>query len=392
MINIIDKYKCCGCGACVNICPQSCITMIADIEGFLYPTVNLEKCIRCGLCEKACVYLLKNKSNRVLDGKIALGIVNKNEVKRLESSSGGFFYSLAEYVISKGGAVYGVSMDEDNKSCSFRRVTSILDLNLIQGSKYIQANVGCIYKHIKQDLIQGKKVLFSGTPCQISGLNSFLNNNYENLISVEIICHGVPSPKIWKKYVCYLENKYNDTFHRVNFRDKRMGWKEFGLLIEGKEQQYFNTLNIDPFLIMFLRNYSLRPSCYNCYAKRFESKADFIIGDFWGVDKCMKNIDDDKGTSLVVLNTDRAHNLLAGISSFFSIYPVKNEDFLMFNPAIHSSVKEPKRRKRYFYDSTTLSFDVLANKYCKKNKLGTWINHTFLIRGFRKVMRIIRKK
>ena len=264
MIHIKAKQECCGCYACYNICPQSCISMQIDEEGFWYPVVDQERCIDCGLCEKSCPVL--NKS--IVDNyPTAYAAVNKDKHIRNQSSSGGLFTIVAESIIRNNGIVFGAGFDDDfNVVHSW--TDNIAGLNQFRGSKYIQSCIGTTYKEARDFLKQGKKVLFSGTPCQIAGLKSYLGKDYDNLMCIDIICHGVPSPNVWRRYKEALEERSQGKTLRIAFRSKVCGWKLFSLSFSfDNDKEYSKRLTEDIYLKGFLQNLYLRPSCYNCHFK-----------------------------------------------------------------------------------------------------------------------------
>ena len=289
MIEIIDKKNCCGCWACVQQCPKQCISMIEDDEGFLYPKVDKGICINCHLCEYVCPIINTDAPRKPLETYAA---INKDEQIRLESSSGGIFSAIAEYIINDGGVVFGAKFND--KWEVIHDYTETIDgLAQFRGSKYVQSQIGDNYKKAKQFLTSGRKVLFSGTPCQIAGLKHFLKKEYENLLTVDFICHGVPSPGVWREYLkeevatCNLKNivlprsihgrdALNVTIEGISFRDKTLGWKKFSFALDlstsvGRgEKIQFRTrehLHENLFLKGFLANLFLRPSCYNCVEK-----------------------------------------------------------------------------------------------------------------------------
>lgn len=366
MIKIENKERCCGCSACANICPKNCISMEEDNEGFIYPVVDLKSCINCKLCEKVCPNK-KNTPTRKSKPITYAAKINDDEIRN-QSSSGGIFSILAEAVLNENGVVYGVAMSDDLKSAHHIRVDSIDDMYKLRGSKYLQASVGDMYRSVKEDLKNGKKVLFSGAPCQINGLKLFLEKDYEKLITIEVICHGTPSPALWKKYCEHIENKYNGQIKTVNFREKRNGWKKFGLVEEGNNISQYLSLSDDPYMIMFLRDYCLRPSCYDCNAKKLESMADLTIADFWGINNVAPEMDDDKGTSLVLVQTEKGNVLLNTLKDKFIGKKVDYEESIIYNKSYFQSVNKPKERKTFFSDMNNISFDELKNKYCKKDR------------------------
>lgn len=245
-----------------------------------------------------------------------------------------------------------------------------------------------IYKDVRKDLNNGKIVLFSGVPCQINGLTLFLGKEYDNLIKVEVICHGVPSQGLWEKYINDFENKNNIVVSRVNFREKRDGWKQYGLLKEGNSFSQYLKSSEDPYMIFFLKNLSLRQSCYSCRAKRYESLADLTIGDFWGIDKLIPEFDDNKGTNLVLVHTDIGADILGSIKQFCTICSTEYEKSIENNPSYYKSVQMPRERKQFYYDVESMNFDDVCKKYCIPKK--TTIFRRILIKA--KHLLIIKKK
>ncbi len=290
---------------------------------------------------------------------------------RQASSSGGIFSLLA----SKFDIVYGVAMTEDCYGARFVRAEG--DISALRGSKYLQATVGDTYKDVKQDLEAGCAVLFTGTGCQVSGLKKFLNKDYENLFCVDVICHGVPSPDLWEMYVKHQEQVRGEKITTVNFRCKEQGWKNFGM----KENQVFIPKNTDPFMQMFLRNYCLRPSCYQCKA-RDKKFSDMTLADFWGIETVAPELNDDKGISLIIVRTEKAAGLFEEIRADLKIKEVSYEEGIRQNPCEYTSVKRPPERNTFFKDMNSMSFEKLSKKY---------VNLSFLRKVKRKIKRILVK-
>lgn len=371
----IIKEKCCGCAACANACPKQCISMSKDAEGFLYPKADASQCVDCGICERVCPFNQKEplRSHEPL----CYAAMAKDEDIREKSSSGGVFSLIAKGFYASGGIVYGVAMDDDMKSCSMIRTSSADGLQKLRGSKYIQADVHDIYKAVKDDLEAGRQVLFSGVPCQIGALKLFLNKEYDNLYCVEVVCHGTPSPLLWKKYIDYLEKKYNGSVQSVGFRSKKTGWKKFSVAIDGNNFHQSKTLSEDPFLVMFLRNYCLRPSCYDCQAKKLASAADLTLADYWGIWITAPEMYDDKGTSLVMLQSDKGAELFERIKEFADHKETPFKEAVLYNAAYSKSCERPKQRDRFFDDLNTLPFDSVIKSYCSlstKAKIKKLIN------------------
>lgn len=350
MITITDKHNCCGCSACVQSCPQQCISFYEDNKGFRYPLANRELCIDCGLCEKVCPMLNRNKA---VEPQLVCAAINPSEEVRLQSSSGGLFTMLAGRTLSEGGVVFGarfnnkweVIHDYADGSASIDSPLSVL--SVFRGAKYSQSIIGESYKQTRDFLENGRKVLFSGTGCQIAGLKLFLRKEYENLTTVEIACHGVPSPLVWREYVKKVTN--GKQLSNVAFRDKRNGWNAYGLSfigIDGKEIIYERASQND-FLQLFLNDLCMRPSCSNCPAKTVASGSDFLIGDFWGVEGMHPEMHDDKGCSLVIINTMKGKQLFESLGSQY--LEISYEEAYRYNPGIISSFNESRYAPIFWY-------------------------------------------
>lgn len=341
MITITNKSKCCGCNACVQACPKQCIEMHEDDEGFLYPRVDTTRCIDCGKCEKVCPVINQAEPHQPINVYAA---INPDEEIRCQSSSGGIFTLLAEQTIKEGGVVFGARFDE-SWQVTHDYTESIEGIAPLRGSKYVQSRIGDTYLKAEAFLKQGRKVLFTGTPCQIAGLKHYLHKEYDNLLTIEVICHGTPSPLIWKRYL--HEVSQGEKVTNVNFRDKVSGWKTYSITIQGNKGNIHQTpYPQDPFMRGFLSDIYLRPSCYACPAKSGKSGADITLGDFWGIDKTSPSIDDNKGCSLVmaISSTGLTHCQQATLLSEASY-----EQALSYNPSIEHSVSIPTNRKFFFY-------------------------------------------
>lgn len=367
MINITNKKDCCGCAACIQRCPKQCISLKEDNEGFLYPIVNTNTCIDCGLCEKVCPIINEGTSHIPLKVYAA---INKNENIRLQSSSGGVFSLLAEHIINEGGIVFGARFDE-NWQVRLDYTEGIGGIAAFRGSKYIQARTEDAYFKAETFLKAGRKVMFTGTPCQISGLKKFLRKEYDNLLAVDFVCHGVPSPKIWNRYLNELltsENQKKNISHSstphsfselkshvtdITFRDKSIGWKKYRFVLqhnltENITENKLNSISYsdihrnNTFMRLFLSDIILRPSCYDCKCKEGKSNADLTIADFWGIENISPEMDDDKGTSLILIQTEKGRHV------FSSLDLIKKEqtyeDASRSNQGLKSNCKpHPKR-------------------------------------------------
>lgn len=286
--------------------------------------------------------------------KIAYGCYSYNDNIRYESSSGGMFTVLAKEIISQGGVVYGTSLSDDCKQAFIRRVDVQEDLCYLAGSKYLQSNVGQAYQSVKQDLINGNKVLFTGCPCQVNGLVNFLGEQYENLICIDVICHGVPSPKLWRIYADFIESKKQIKLVHVNFRSKIHSWKDFGLKYNVNKKSFYSSKNENAFLQLFLRNYCLRPSCYECNSKK-NRYADISLGDFWGIEKVIPELDDSKGTSLLIVRTKKGEKIIEQIKDQIKYLSCDYDQAVKNNTAEYQSVIKPPQRESFFLDVNKMS-------------------------------------
>jgi coenzyme F420-reducing hydrogenase beta subunit len=361
MINIIDKPNCCGCHACYNRCPQKCISMQSDDEGFWYPVVDRKECIDCGLCEKVCPTLSKPI---VENHPAAYACRNKDDKIRQQSSSGGVFTIVAASVIANHGVVFGAGFDEDF-NVLHSSVDSLDGLSNLRGSKYVQSSIGDTYEQAKDFLKQGRQVLFSGTPCQIAGLKSYLGKDYEGLICLDIICHGVPSPLVWKQYRSKLES--NNELTSINFRDKTFGWKKFSLRFTFKnEDEYIKDLNSDEFMQGFLKNVYLRPSCYHCSFKTLARQSDITLADFWGIENILPSLDDDQGTSLILVNSDKGKEIFLAAADKMEYKKIDIDQAIVYNSAAIKSVACNSKRDKFFRDLPhTADISQLIAKYTK---------------------------
>lgn len=371
-MNLAAREDCCGCAACANACPKDCVSMVPDGEGFSYPQIDAAQCVGCGLCEQACPVLHPEKGGgqepaawaaRARDGEL-----------RLSSSSGGVFSLLAEDTLAAGGAVFGAAMTPDCKGVRHVMAADSQGLDALRTSKYLQSETGGCFRRVREELERGRRVLFSGTPCQIDGLKGFLGRDYDNLLCVEVVCHGVPSPALWKKYAEYIEARGGAALTRVNFRHKKCGWLTFGFRLENsKRRVLYSTLKNNPFFRMFLLNYCLRPSCYRCPSKGLDRRADLTLGDFWGIENVAPELHDDTGTSLVLVHTPKGAEALADILDRIEAKQVDRAAALEGNSAMLRSVARPPERDGFFADMKVVSFPELQRKYVPNRPLKTML-------------------
>ena len=350
MIKITDKHKCCGCTACVNVCPKNCISMSADREGFLYPLVDFVKCIDCGFCELVCPVL--HPVNNGIE-PLVYAAINNDESVRLQSSSGGIFTLIAELVLDRGGVVFGACFDQ-NWNVVHDYTETKEGLARFRGSKYVQSHVGNSFTQVKSFLDSGREVLFSGTPCQVAGLKNYLRKPYSNLLTVDLVCHGVPSPEVWKKYLQETVSRaygikkkkvvnFGDYISDISFRAKDKGWKKYNIKIifrNGKVEMM--PFSENPYMNVFLSDLSLRPSCYACPTKLHRAQSDITLADFWGVNEIKPDIDDDKGCGLILINCEEKRDFLYRMNC--QLLQQQLERVVEYNPCILSTVNEPENR------------------------------------------------
>ena len=358
MIRITDKAACCGCGACANICPKKCIEMKSDGEGFLYPQADERVCINCGLCEKVCPFANAGPARENKPQAFAAKANDEKTVAR--SSSGGIFSVLSEKVFSEGGAVYGCAMEKDCKSARHIRAASAVELALLRGSKYVQSPAGAVFEQVKTDLEEGKTVLFSGVPCQINGLKAYLQKDCEKLYCVETVCHGVPSEKLWKKYTGSLEKKYGAVLTGVDFRCKKAPDKRTG------ETVVFNPVSDDPYMTLYLKNVALRPSCYDCAAKKSAARADLTLGDLWGVSQLAPEFGGG-GASLVLIQSEKGRALWQAVIESVQSREIPFDAAVKNNPSYCRSPQKPQGRESFYSDADKLDFAKLSQKYCPQS-------------------------
>ena len=350
MKEIVSNSLCTGCTACKSICPKGAIKMIEDDEGFLLPIIDQKKCIDCGLCKKNCP-VLNTKNNKSLNK--CYFAYNKNEQEVLSSSSGGIFSVLASYILDENGIVIGAMLDDSNK-LKHIAITNKKDIEKLKGSKYLQSDLGNIFTYIKEN-IKNKKILFVGTPCQIAGLKSFIKQDYNNLYCIDLVCHGVPSPKLFYKYINELEQENNDKVINYNFRDKSTGWETYSNRVDFKNKKPIIELaNNNCYMNLFLSDIALRRSCYDCNFKLGNKYSDITLGDFWGVKKYYPEIYNKKGISALIINTEKGVELFNKIKDDINFGKVKEEEIIEGNPSLINSATLTDKRNKFFKD-----FDII---------------------------------
>lgn len=368
-MEIVSKSKCSGCHACYNICPKDAITMVCDKDEFKYPQIDEDLCIHCNLCKKVCPIL---KDIKIENDIHAYACINKNNEVRKNSSSGGIFYLLAENILSKNGVVFGARFNDDF-DVVHDYIEKIEDISLFQGSKYVQSTIHISYKKVKDFLENNRLVLFTGTPCQIEGLLGYLQKDYSNLITQDIICHGVPSPKVFKLYKESIKKKYDRNIKNIYFRKKTNGWQDFNMRIEFDDIKYESSHDHDDYMRAFLKDLSLRESCYQCDAKKIHRLSDITLADFWGIDNVIPEMNDDMGTSLVIVNSLKGNQIFSDIKNKMIFKEVDYKKSVSFNIALNQSVTRPKNRELYLNNVTINNFSKITNKYAKTTILMRFI-------------------
>ena len=359
-----------------------------DEEGFLYPSIDSDKCVECGLCEKVCPII---HTVEIENEPIAVGCYNKDEKIRMKSSSGGIFTLISELVIQSGGVVFGAEFDE-NFNVRHNYVDNMQDLHKFRGSKYVQSTIGNSYYDVKQFLEQGRKVLFSGTPCQIAGLKRYLQKDYDNLICQDIVCHGVPSTYVWEHYKKFIAN--GRRISSVKFREKSTGWKTYSLQIDFDDGSSYKDIgNENSYIKGFVKDFYLRPSCYECKYKTLHRESDITLADFWGIEANEPELDDNRGTSLIFINSENGRSMLEDIKKNIIFKIVDIDKAVAFNPSAFEGSLYNKKRASFYKKYEKIEFDLLINKLIResfKNKLISYfINEKLVIK--RQLSKIIFK-
>ncbi len=363
-----NKEDCCACGACLNACPKGAISMTRDENGFLYPTIDSESCVECGKCVNTCSFVHHERLNSTDTPMVYVSAAKDKNINK-KSASGGIFAELALCVLSKNGVVFGSAWTDDY-SAEHIRIDSAEELYRIQGSKYVQSNIGSTYSQAKSALEDGKTVLFSGTPCQISGLRSFLNRDYRSLYTVDIVCHGVPSDSILKDDVRHQLRKKGlpEQGATVSFRSKDKGWGTTGTITSGDKKLPFDAIR-SPYYSYFLKGSIYRDSCYNCRYASEPRVGDITLGDYWGVEKNHPDVDSvikiEDGVSCVIANTAKGKELFSMLSERVSTLESTLEKAKKYNGQLSHCTKKPSNRERLLEIYRVQGYDGIL-KHWKK--------------------------
>ena len=380
---IASIESCTGCSACMAVCPKNAIAMHPDSEGFMRPKVDNALCIGCHLCEKTCPVLHPGNPD---EHPACYAALTKDDALRMKSSSGGIFSELAKSILASGGVVFGCVLEKPELVAIHKGVDAEEGLAELRGSKYVQSDVRNTFREAKIALDAGRQVLYSGTPCQIAGLNAFLRKPYEKLLTVEVLCHGAPSPAVFEEYKKRLVRKFRKTPVSIVFRNKYYSWRRCSLVSafadtsENREDLYSN-----PYIRAFLLDFTLRPSCYQCAARAAKSGADITIGDFWGIEDVCPELDDNRGISAVMIHTNRGHNVWNKCRPNLICKTVTDGAIIRSNPAYVRSVELKPGRQDFMRRYHQGSWERLI-PYCVHGYWPLWM----LRRVVRKVIRIIK--
>ena len=358
MINIDNKSNCCGCTACESICAHKAITMQPDALGFLYPCVDLEKCVECGLCERVCQFKNDYKRYDNYEEPKVFGLRLKDSAQLTRSQSGGAFWGIAQHFIDNDGIVYGAAF-ESTWRVTHQKASNKEELDKIRMSKYVQSDMRGVFKQVKDDLKQGHTVLFSGTACQVAGLKAYIPTKlHSNLSCIDIICHGVPAPKIWEDYIEYLETRYCSKIVNACFRDKRFGWHGAieSFTFENGKEIFRRTSNR-----LYFTGISMRESCANCKFTNLKRVSDITVGDFWGVPKDSPYEKDKKGYSLALINSAKGLALFDKVKDIFYVEESNTVDCLQ--PQLQHPSKLSPLHRNFAEEYKRNGFLYVARKY-----------------------------
>lgn len=357
-----NKNRCSGCTACINSCPVNAITMVADQEGFKYPQIDETTCTECDLCQKICPFHEGYFRDTNLHIPKVYAAKHINDDIRIASSSGGMFTALSDYILQKDGVIYGVAFDNDFRVCH-KKAETAQERDKFRGSKYVQSDLGNIFQDVKVELDKKRDVLFTGTPCQIAGLKAYLGKkNYTSLILCDLVCHGTPSPLIWRDYVSLLEKTKGCSLQSFSFRDKGKGWHNSRLCAQFVDgTTLYNTPIVDCFDSIFYQHIALRPSCHTCVFTNFTRPSDITIADFWGIENSKPEFDDNKGISLVLVNTKKGEAMFEKVKSGL-VFEASTMDDCRQRHLIVPAEPSPKREV-FWNDYYGHGFEYVAKKY-----------------------------
>lgn len=361
MIKLNSPYDCCGCTACESVCGHHAITMLEDKMGFLYPTTDVQKCIDCGLCNKACPIIRYDSIEDKTANPKVYALHNKNLKVWQTSSSGGVFATMVDYAIGRNGIVFGAAYDECF-AVRHRKAETQAEALAFRGSKYVQSDMRGIYLEVRRNLRAGRFVLFSGTPCQVEGLKGFLMKPYDNLLTVDIMCHGVPSPKVFADYVKFIQTNSPFRLTCIYMKDKEFGWSYQNLrLYFGKHKSQFNTIVSNLWNKIFYSHLATRPSCHKCRFTNYLHSGDITIGDFWGIENSHPEFYDDKGISLLFANNKKGEQVWHAIKEKFEY--IESDTKRCVQPNLQHPAKEPEEKATFWKEYESIGFKKNIKRY-----------------------------
>lgn len=360
---------CTGCSACSNICPVDAVAMKPDSEGFLRPIIDKEKCVGCGKCASICPVLPQNIIDVPQNDPQCYAAWSKDENIRYQSTSGGVFTHLAQAILDMGGAVVGARYRSDNL-VEHALIRSVGEIEQLRQSKYVQSEIGTVFREIKGELASGKPVLFAGTPCQCAGLRAYLEKDYENLILCDFICRGVNSPLVYTAYLRELEEKYGSKVKRVWFKNKTFGWNNFATkIIFENGEEYIANRETDPFMLGYIKSKTtlyMRPSCYRCQFKGVSRPVDITLGDFWGVERVLPDVDTKNGVSAVMVHSEKGNSLLNSCMQDVNYNQVNMGDISQYNRCTIGNAVIGGDRQLFFRAIKSYSFSQSLEKMLSK--------------------------
>lgn len=396
-LKTLDKYECCGCTACEQVCAKNAISMIEDSEGFHYPVIDKDLCVNCALCEKVCAFAQPQYTNSKEPTVYATHLKETEERKR--SSSGGIFFAIASWVISQSGVVYGAAFDEKFQ-LSHIGVDNLKDLERLRGSKYLQSTMGNNYKEIRELLKQGRWVYFVGTGCQVAGLKSFLRKEYPTLVTSDIVCHGVPNQKLFNKHIEYLGKKVKGRITEYKFRNtEQWGQYENYTFLKNKKVYSITTgsYTLSPYIYAFESLYTQRYSCYDCKFAQIPRQGDITLADYWGVKKFFSQIDAKNGVSLVLVNSELGQKVWEQIKEGLVYHESCIEDGAKYNLNLINKTKEPAIRKDIYKIIEKEGYEKVVKKHFRhknhlKFLLKSKISNSLIYKQFKKLLKTLKRE